>query len=82
MNTMVLNGNKKINVWFWLIMFNIWCPFRLLVMCFDPYGRSRLMSFSYVLKQLGFNNNQNICKDIWYAKNVQGLDINCFNTCT
>jgi hypothetical protein len=38
MITMVLNGNTKINVWFWLIMFNIWCPFWLLVTCFDPLG--------------------------------------------
>jgi len=32
---MILNGYKKINVWFWLIMSNIQCPFWLLVMCFD-----------------------------------------------
>ncbi len=35
MITMVLNGDKKINVWFWLIMSNIWHPFWLLVTCFD-----------------------------------------------
>jgi len=28
---------KKINVWFWLIMSNIWSPFWLLVMCHDPH---------------------------------------------
>jgi len=33
---MVLNGNKKINVWFWLIMFNIWRLFWLLVIGSDP----------------------------------------------
>ncbi len=36
MITMVLNGNKKLNVWFWLIMSNIRCAFWLLVTCFDP----------------------------------------------
>jgi hypothetical protein len=34
MITMGLNGNQKINFWFWLIMFNN--PFWLLVMYFDP----------------------------------------------
>jgi hypothetical protein len=37
MITMVLNGNKKINVWFWLIMFNIRHIFWLLIMCFDLF---------------------------------------------
>jgi hypothetical protein len=34
---MVLNGNRKINFWFWLIMSNIWHPFWLLVIDFDPW---------------------------------------------
>jgi hypothetical protein len=32
MITMVSNGNKKINVWFWLIMFKLLMPF--LIPCY------------------------------------------------
>jgi hypothetical protein len=31
-----LNGNKKINIWFWLIMSNILHLVWLLITCFDP----------------------------------------------
>jgi len=36
MNTMILNDNKKLNIWIWLIMSNIQYLFWLLVTCFDP----------------------------------------------
>jgi hypothetical protein len=44
---MVLNGNKKINVWFWLIMSNIWHLFWLLITCFDFFVNFLSFSFKY-----------------------------------
>jgi hypothetical protein len=66
MITMVLNGNRKINVWFWLIKFNIWCPFWLLNMCFDPRAHlANLCNCDYIYVLWVLIKIHQIVKPIW-----------------
>jgi hypothetical protein len=54
-----LNGNIKINVWFWLIMSNIQHLYWLLVMCFGPKDVCRSFA-SFYWKELVYVVNM-IC---------------------
>jgi hypothetical protein len=65
MITMVLNGSKKKNVWFWLIMSNIQHPFWLLVTCFD-LDRSEVGSSA-------------ISEDLWEANACALIECSFYN---